>query len=298
MRHKVILEKTSLGIELGSTRIKITLIDESHQLLERGEYEWENRYENGFWTYSLEEVWKGIQSAYKDLSLIFKEKYKSSLTKIEAIGDSGMMYGYIPFNSENNLLVSFRTWRNTLTEKAANILSSLFQFNIPLRWSIAHLYQSILNKEEHVEKISFLTTLSGYVHWMLTGKKVIGVGDASGMFPIDYLTNDYNKKFVKKFNNLVFKENYFINLKEILPKVKLAGESAGYLTNKGAKLLDTTGMLQTGIHFCPPEGDAGTGMIATNTIKANTGNISAGTSVFAMITLKEPLNNYHREVDI
>jgi len=287
-----------LGIELGSTRIKTILVDKNYQTLANGVYEWENKYENGVWTYSLDEVWKGIQSAYKELSLNFKDKYKYPLTKIGAIGVSGMMHGYIPFDSKNNLLVPFRTWRNTMTEKASTILSSTFQSNIPLRWSIAHLYQSLLNEERHVKKVNFLTTLSGYVHWMLTDEKVIGIGDASGMFHINYEANDYDNECLKQFGDLVASKGYSLNLKKILPKIKLAGENAGYLTDKGAKLLDITGTLQSKTPFCPPEGDAGTGMVATNTIKENTGNISAGTSIFAMITLSAPLNNYHKEVDI
>ena len=290
--------KTALGVEFGSTRIKAVLIGEDHAPIASGSHEWENRYENGIWTYSLEDVWKGLQESYRNLSNEVLEKYNTPLQTIGAIGFSGMMHGYLAFDKDGNLLVPFRTWRNTITGQAAEKLTDLFQFNIPQRWSIAHLYQAILNKEPHIKDISHLTTLAGYVHWNLTGQKVLGVGEASGMFPIDSKTNDYDVRMIKLFNEWLEAENIAWKIQDILPQVLVAGEAAGVLTEEGARLLDPTGQLQTGIPLCPPEGDAGTGMVATNSVAERTGNVSAGTSVFAMIVLEKALSKVYPEIDM
>lgn len=290
--------KTALGIELGSTRIKAVLIGEDHAPIASGSHEWENQYEHGIWTYSLEDVWKGLQESYKNLSREVSKKYDVQLKTIGALGFSAMMHGYMAFDKDGRQLVPFRTWRNTITGQASEKLTELFQFNIPQRWSIAHLYQAILNKETHVKDISHLTTLAGYVHWKLTGQKVLGVGEASGMFPIDSKSNDYDQRMVKQFNDLLKAENISWTLQEILPKVLVAGDAAGTLTAEGAALLDPTGQLQAGIPFCPPEGDAGTGMVATNSVASRTGNVSAGTSVFAMIVLEEALSKLYPEIDM
>lgn len=290
--------KAVLGIEFGSTRIKAVLIDESHTPIASGSYQWENRLENGYWTYSLEDVWTGLTSCYKDLAQDVERQYGIVLKKTAAIGISAMMHGYMAFDKEGNLLVPFRTWRNTTTGKAVEKLSSLFQFNIPQRWSIAHLYQAVLNKEEHVSEIDYVTTLAGYIHWKLTGEKVLGVGDASGMFPIDSATGQYHEKMAEQFNRLAASEGCPWKLEEIFPKVLSAGEEAGTLTEEGARLLDPSGQLEAGILFCPPEGDAGTGMAATNSVEARTGNVSAGTSVFAMVVLEKELSKLHREIDM
>ena len=290
--------KTALGIELGSTCIKAVLIGEDHTPLASGSHEWENRHENGVWTYSLEDVWHGLQESFQNLSKDVAEKYDVPLRTIGAIGFSAMMHGYMAFDKDGNLLVPFRTWRNTITGQAAEKLTELFRFNIPQRWSIAHLYQAILNKEAHVGSISHLTTLAGYVHWKLTGQKVLGVGEASGMFPIDSHTNDYDKRMLEQFNGLLKAEDISWTLEDILPKVLVAGDAAGTLTEGGAKLLDPTGQLQAGIPLCPPEGDAGTGMVATNSVAERTGNVSAGTSVFAMIVLEKALSKLYPEIDM
>lgn len=290
--------KCALGIEFGSTRIKAVLIDESHAPVAMGTHDWENRLEKGIWTYSLEDIWTGLQDCYASLTKDVKEKYGIVLTKIDAIGFSGMMHGYMPFDKEGNLLVPFRTWRNTMTEEACKILSPLFAFNVPQRWSIAHLYQAILNKEEHVGSIDFFTTLAGYIHWKLSGEKVLGIGEASGMFPIDSVTFDYDKTMMGKFDELAAKDGFPKKLAEILPKVLLAGEEAGVLTAAGAKLLDPTGTLQPGSKMCPPEGDAGTGMVATNAVAVRTGNVSAGTSIFSMVVLEKALNKAYEEIDM
>jgi sugar (pentulose or hexulose) kinase len=290
--------KTALGIEFGSTRIKAVLIGEDHAPIASGSHEWENRYEHGVWTYSLENVWAGLQDAYRKLSQEVTEKYQTPLKTIGAIGFSAMMHGYLVFDQDGKLLVPFRTWRNTITGQAAEKLTGLFQFNIPQRWSIAHLYQAILNKEAHVKDIHFQTTLEGYVHWKLTGQKVLGVGEASGMFPVDSQTNDYDTRRIEQFNELLKAENIAWKLRDILPKVLVAGEAAGVLTEAGAKLLDPTGGLQAGIPLCPPEGDAGTGMVATNSVAERTGNVSAGTSVFAMIVLEKALSKLYPEIDM
>jgi len=287
-----------LGIEFGSTRIKAVLIGTDHTPLASGSYEWENQYEDDIWTYSLEDVWIGLQVSYQALSNDVLEKFNTPLKSIGAIGFSGMMHGYMAFDKDGKLLAPFRTWRNTITGHAAEALTDLFQFNIPQRWSIAHLYQAILNKETHVKDISFLTTLAGYVHWKLTGQKVMGVGEASGMFPIDSKRNDYDQSRIELFNKQIEAESISWNLQDILPKVLVAGDAAGVLTEAGAKLLDPTGQLQAGIPLCPPEGDAGTGMVATNSIAMRTGNVSAGTSVFAMIVLEKALSKLYPEIDM
>jgi len=290
--------KTALGIEFGSTRIKAVLIGEEHTPIASGSHAWENQYENGIWTYSLEDIWTGLQESYRDLSKEVSEKYNTQLQTIGAIGFSAMMHGYMPFDQDGNLLVPFRTWRNTITGQASEKLTNLFQFNIPQRWSIAHLYQAILNKESHIKNISYLTTLEGYVHWKLTEQKVLGVGEASGMFPIDSQNNNYDEHMLGLFNKLLEAENISWKLQEILPKVLLAGDAAGILTEEGAKLIDPTGQLQAGVPLCPPEGDAETGMVATNSIAERTGNVSAGTSVFAMIVLEKALSKVYPEIDI
>ncbi len=290
--------KTALGIEFGSTRIKAVLIGEDHRPIASGSHEWENRYENGIWTYSLEDVWAGFQESYRKLRDEVAEKYNTPLQTIGAIGFSAMMHGYMAFDQDGNLLVPFRTWRNTITGQASEQLTDLFQFNIPQRWSIAHLYQAILNKESHIKDISHLTTLAGYVHWKLTGQKVLGVGEASGMFPIDSTTNDYDECKIEQFNERLKANSIPWKLQDILPNVLVAGDAAGVLTEEGAKLLDPTGALQAGIPLCPPEGDAGTGMVATNSVAERTGNVSAGTSVFAMIVLEKALSKLYPEIDM
>lgn len=290
--------KTALGIEFGSTRIKAVLIGEDHVPLASGSHEWENQFENGVWTYSLDAIWNGLQDCYRDLAADVKAKYDETITSIGSIGFSAMMHGYMAFDKNDELLVPFRTWRNTITEEAADKLTAELNFNIPQRWSISHLYQAILNKEDHVKDVTFFTTLAGYIHWKLTGEKILGVGDASGMFPIDSTTRDYDVKMLKKFDALVAPYNFSWKLEEILPKVLLAGDNAGTLTEEGAKLLDTTGNLKAGIPVCPPEGDAGTGMVATNSVAVRTGNVSAGTSVFAMIVLENALKKVHQAIDL
>lgn len=285
-----------LGIEFGSTRIKSVLIDDKFTPIASGEYVWENRLENGIWTYSLEDIWTGLQQSYFDLTKNVHLKYDATITNLKSIGFSAMMHGYLAFDANGKLLVPFRTWRNSITGKAADKLTEVFHYNIPQRWSIAHLYQAILNHEEHVGKIDFITTLAGYIHWKLTGKKVLGIGDASGMFPID--NKNYNKKMISKFQNLEEVQAFSWKLEEILPKVLLAGEDAGNLTKEGARLLDITGNLKEGISICPPEGDAGTGMVATNSVAKKTGNVSAGTSIFAMVVLEEQLKKVHKEIDL
>lgn len=290
--------KAVMGLEFGSTRIKAVLIDGDGTPIASGAHDWENRLENGIWTYSLEDIWSGLQDCYQKLAAEVKEQYGITLTRLAAIGFSGMMHGYMAFDEKDELLVPFRTWRNTITGPAAEKLTKEFSFNIPQRWSIAHLYQAILNEEEHVSRIRFFTTLAGYIHWKLTGEKVMGVGEASGMFPIDAKTRNYNQKMIGQFNELIADKNYPWKLEEILPKVLLAGENAGTLTAEGAKLLDVSGNLESGIPLCPPEGDAGTGMAATNSVAVRTGNVSAGTSVFAMVVLEEDLKAVHEELDM
>ncbi len=296
-RHLIECGKTALGIEFGSTRIKAILVDENNRPIASGSHTWENRFEGGLWTYTLEDIWTGVQDCYANMAKDVKEKYGVTLTTIGAIGFSAMMHGYMVFDKDDNLLVPFRTWRNNNAQYAADRLTEIFGYHIPARWSIAHLYQAILNGEDHIGKITFQTTLEGYVHWMLTGKKVIGIGEGSGMFPVDPVTKQYNAKMLTQFNNLVAGKVPF-KVEEILPEILLAGEEAGRLTEKGAKLLDPSGNLKYGIPFCPPEGDAGTGMVATNAIKKRTGNVSAGTSVFAMIVLEKELSKAYPEIDL
>jgi len=290
--------KTVLGVELGSTRIKAVLIGEDHAPIASGSYEWENRYENGVWTYSLEDVWTGLQESYRQLSGEVQAKYGLALKQLGAIGFSAMMHGYLVFDKDGALLAPFRTWRNTITGQAAEKLTELFQFNVPQRWSIAHLYQAILNREAHVRQIHHQTTLAGYVHWKLTGQKLMGVGEASGMFPIDSLTNQFDAGRLAQFNQLLAEEGLPWRLQDILPGVLAAGENAGALSEEGARLLDPSGTLQAGIPLCPPEGDAGTGMVATNSVAVRTGNVSAGTSVFAMIVLEKALSKLYPEIDM
>ena len=297
-KSTVVNGKAVLGIELGSTRIKAVLVNEKNQPIASGSHEWENQLVNNIWTYSEEAIWVGIQDSYQDMVRDVKEKYGVPVKKMAAIGFSAMMHGYMPFNAEGELLVPFRTWRNTMTEKASEELTELFQYHIPQRWSIAHLYQAMLNQEPHVKDITFMTTLEGYVHWKLTGEKVLGVGEGSGMFPIDMEIKGYDKKCLASFDELAAPYGFPWKLEEILPKVLLAGEEAGRLTEEGAKLLDTTGELEAGIPFCPPEGDAGTGMVATNSIAKRTGNVSAGTSVFSMVVLEKPLSKVYPEIDL
>ncbi|NME84270.1 FGGY-family carbohydrate kinase [Clostridium sp. SM-530-WT-3G] len=298
VKKAIVNGKTVLGIEFGSTRIKAVLINENHEPIASGSHEWENRYVDNIWTYTLDDIWSGLQNSYKNMAKDVKEKYGVVIKKIGSIGISAMMHGYMVFNKEGELLVPFRTWRNTITEEASEKLTELFNYHIPQRWSIAHLYQAILNKEEHVPNIDFQTTLEGYIHWKLTGEKVLGIGEASGMFPIDIETKDFNKRMINQFNELISDKNLSWKLEEILPKVLLAGENAGVLSEEGAKLLDVSGELEAGIPLCPPEGDAGTGMTATNSVAKCTGNISAGTSVFAMIVLEKELSKVHKEIDL
>ncbi len=290
--------KAILGIEFGSTRIKAVLIDEENKPIAQGSHTWENQLENGLWTYSIDAIWNGVQDCYADLRANVNKEYGIEIENLAAIGVSAMMHGYMAFNDKEEILVPFRTWRNTNTGKAAAELSELFVYNIPLRWSISHLYQAILNKEEHVKDITFLTTLAGYVHWQITGEKVLGIGDASGMLPINPETKNYSAEMVKKFNNLVAPYGFGWTLEDILPKVLLAGENAGCLTEKGAKLLDVSGHLKAGVPVCPPEGDAGTGMVATNAVKQRTGNVSAGTSSFSMIVLEKDLSKPYEMIDM
>lgn len=290
--------KAVLGIEFGSTRIKAVLIDEENNPIASGNYDWENSFENGIWTYSLDEIKNGLKGAYASLKAAVKNEYGVVLKGFAAIGISGMMHGYMPFNENGNLLVPFRTWRNTITESAADELSNAFNFNIPQRWSIAHFYSALKNGEEHTKDVRFFTTLAGYIHFLLTGEKVLGVGEASGMFPIDEKTHSFDEEKINIFNSLAKNYGFTGNVKDLLPKVLAAGENAGYLTESGALLLDEEGDLLPGIPLCPPEGDAGTGMVATNSVRIRTGNVSAGTSVFLMIVLEKALSKMYREIDI
>jgi len=288
--------KKYLGIELGSTRIKAVLIDENHKPIATGGFTWENQLIDGYWTYSLDAVWNGVQTAYGELAKDYQQNFGDELATLDGIGISAMMHGYLPFDKDGKLLAEFRTWRNTTTGEAAEKLTAEFGFNIPERWSVAHLYQAILNGESHVQNIDFLTTLAGYVHWKLTGEKVLGVGDASGMFPIK--NNGYDTKMLERFNEIAAAGGVLPRLQDILPKILPAGETVGSLTADGAKLLDVSGKLQAGIPFAPPEGDAGTGMVATNAVRPTTGNVSAGTSIFAMVVLENDLANVYPEIDI
>ena len=290
--------KAVLGIEFGSTRIKAVLIDKKNRPIAQGSHEWENQLVDGLWTYSIDAIWSGQQDCYASLRADVKEQYGIEIERLGAIGISAMMHGYMAFDKDENILVPFRTWRNTNTAKAAAELSELFVFNIPLRWSISHLYQAILDGEKHVKDIDYLTTLAGYIHWQLTGERVLGVGDASGMIPVDPETKDYNQTMVEKFDALVEPKGFPWKLRDILPESLPAGADAGCLTPKGAKLLDPSGYLQPGAPLCPPEGDAGTGMVATNAVKEHTGNVSAGTSSFSMIVLEKDLSKPYEMIDI
>lgn len=298
IQNNIASGKTVLGIEFGSTRIKAVLIDADHTLVASGNHAWENRFESGIWTYALDDVWAGLRDSFGQLSRAAKEQHRAPLKRVGALGLSGMMHGYLVFDKDGKLLVPFRTWRNTITGQAAAELTALFGFNIPQRWSIAHLYQAILNHEAHVKDIHHITTLAGYAHWQLTGQKVVGVGEASGMFPIDSKTHDYDKGMLEKFNRVLKAENIAWKLEDILPKVLVAGDGAGVLTEAGARLLDPAGGIEAGIPLCPPEGDAGTGMVATNSVAERTGNVSAGTSVFAMIVLENALSKLYPEIDL
>lgn len=300
MSAKTIIEsgKAILGIEFGSTRIKAVLIDTDNNPIAQGSFEWENQLVDGLWTYSIDTIWKGLQDCYADLRKNVKAEYDCEIKQLAAIGISAMMHGYMAFGKDENILVPFRTWRNTNTAKAAAELSELFHFNIPLRWSISHVYQAILNGEDHINKIDFLTTLAGYIHWQLTGKKVLVVGDASGMLPIDSNTNNYDAEMVAKFDKLIEPKNLGWKILDILPEVLNAGEDAGVLTEEGAKKLDPSGTLQAGTPLCPPEGDAGTGMVATNAVRQRTGNVSAGTSSFSMIVLEKALSQPYEVIDM
>lgn len=298
IKEQIAQGRCCLGIELGSTRIKAVLIGPDHAPVASGDHGWENRLEDGVWTYHMEDVWAGLQDAYAKLRADVKERYGVELTAMAAMGFSAMMHGYVALDREDRLLVPFRTWRNTITGQAAQLLTERFQFNIPQRWSIAHLYQAILNGEDHVKDICYLTTLAGYVHYKLTGRRVMGVGEASGMFPIDSSTGDFHRAMVDSFDALVADKGYPWKLRDILPQVLSAGEEAGALTAEGAKLLDPTGSLTPGIPLAPPEGDAGTGMAATNAVAPRTGNVSAGTSVFAMIVLEKALSKVYPEIDM
>ena len=290
--------KAILGIEFGSTRIKAVLIDADNKPIAQGSHEWENQLVDGLWTYSIADILAGMQDCYADLRKDVKAQYGVELTRLAAIGISAMMHGYMAFDSKGEILVPFRTWRNTNTGEAAAKLSELFVFNIPLRWSISHLYQAILNKEPHVGQIDFLTTLAGYIHWKLTGRRVLGVGDASGMIPVDTNTKTYNARMVELFDALVAIHGFPWQLDDILPQVLVAGEDAGSLTAEGALLLDPSGNLQAGAPLCPPEGDAGTGMVATNAVLQRTGNVSAGTSSFSMIVLEKELSKPYEVIDM
>lgn len=288
--------KTSLGIEFGSTRIKAVLVGEDFAPVASGTYDWENRFENGYWTYSEEDITQGLQGCFKSLSDDVRKRYDVQLETTASIGVSAMMHGYLAFDKNDRLLVPFRTWRNTVTEEASALLTEAFNFNIPQRWSVAHLYQAILNKEPHVSEVRFLTTLAGYVHWRLTGTKALGIGDASGMFPVD--DGSYNEAMVSKLQGLLSENGFGQSLTEILPEIVPVGRSAGRLTDEGAALLDPSGVFKAGVPFCAPEGDAQTGMVATNSIAKKTGNVSAGTSIFAMAVLEKNMNAVHREIDI
>ena len=298
IREMISAGQAILGIELGSTRIKSVLIDVDKSPVASGSYNWENQYVDHIWTYDIGEIWRGVQSSYQDLVKNVREEYGVTVTNLAAAGVSAMMHGYLAFDENDELLVPFRTWRNTITGQASAELSELFAYHIPQRWSIAHLYQAVLNGEEHVGKVRFFTTLAGYIHWKLTGQKVLGSGDAAGMFPINIEEKNYDARMLDQFDDLVAGKGFPWKIRELLPKVLLAGESAGCLTEEGAKLLDPSGNLSAGVPMCPPEGDAGTGMTATNSVAVRTGNVSAGTSVFAMAVLERELTKPYEEIDL
>jgi len=297
-REAITLGRTALGIELGSTRIKAVLNGPDHRPLAIGTHEWENEFVDRIWTYSLGSVWIGLQQCYATLAADVRQRYGVDLTTPGALGVSAMMHGYLAFDASGDLLTPFRTWRNTNTAAAAAQLTDLFRHNIPHRWSVAHLYQAILDGEQHVPRIAHMTTLAGYVHWQLTGRQVIGIGDASGMFPIDWSTRGYDSTMLATLDQLAADAGIELTLATLLPTPLLAGEPAGELTEAGARLLDPSGRLSAGVPLCPPEGDAGTGMVATNSVSPRTGNVSAGTSIFAMVVLEHPLSGVHREVDL
>ena len=296
IREKITQGKTFLGIELGSTRIKASLIDETFAPVADGSHAWENRLENGYWTYSLDDIHNGLQACYADLKRDVRERYGVTPESFGAVGISAMMHGYMPFDGNGELLVPFRTWRNTTTEKAAAELTELFGVNIPQRWSVAHLYQAILDNEPHIGRIAHITTLAGYIHCLLTGERAVGIGEASGMFPIS--GGGYDREMLGKLDSVLADKNIAFKTEDVLPRVMTAGEHCGTLTEKGAAFLDPDGDLKPGVTFCPPEGDAGTGMAATNAVSPKTGNISAGTSVFSMLVLDKPLSRVYPEIDI
>lgn len=298
IQNAIAAGKTALGIELGSTRIKAVLIGQDHTVLANGSFSWENRLENNLWTYHLDDAVRGLQESFADLAADVRGKYGVELTTIGAIGISGMMHGYLALYREDRQLAPFLTWRNTNTTAAANELTELFQFNVPLRWSISQLYQAILNEESHVPQVDYISTLAGYIHYLLTGRRVMGVGEASGMFPIDSTIMDYDQKMLDQFDTLIENRGFTWKIRDILPKVLVAGQDAGCLTADGAKLLDPTGKLRSGIPMAPPEGDAGTGMVATNSVDACTGNVSAGTSIFSMVVLEKSLSKRYKDIDM
>lgn len=298
VKNIILNAETALGIEFGSTRIKSVLVDLNGSPLASGSFDWENSYKNGVWTYSLDEVFEGLRASFAALKKSVYDKYGVKLETVGSMGISGMMHGYLAFDKDGAQLAEFRTWRNTITAEAAEKLSALFDFNIPQRWSIAHLYQAILNGEEHVGRVDFIATLAAYVHYRLTGERVIGVGEASGMFPIDSSINDYDVAMLDKFDGCVADKGFPWRLRDILPRVLVAGERAGTLTAEGAALLDPTGEFRPGVPMCPPEGDAGTGMVATNSVAVRTGNVSAGTSIFLMVVLEKALSKLYPEIDM
>lgn len=296
VKDKIIQGQTSLGIELGSTRIKAVLIDDSFAPIASGSHTWENKFENGYWTYSLEDIHNGIRSCYADLAKNVAEQYGVTLETVGSMGVSAMMHGYMAFDKEDNLLAPFRTWRNTTTEQAANELTELFKFNVPQRWSVSHLYQAVLNKEEHLSRLAYINTLAGYIHFRLTGRYEVGIGEASGIFPVE--NKDYNSGYMKLLNEKLAEKGFDVPAQDLFPAVRLAGDKGAFLTEEGARFLDPSGNLRSGIPVCPPEGDAGTGMTATNSVLPGTGNVSAGTSIFAMLVLDKPLEGYYPEIDI
>lgn len=298
VKNIILNAETALGIEFGSTRIKSVLVDLNGSPLASGSFDWENSYKNGVWTYSLDEVFEGLRASFAALKKSVYDKFGVKLETVGSMGISGMMHGYLAFDKDGAQLAEFRTWRNTITAEAAEKLSALFDFNIPQRWSIAHLYQAILNGEEHVGRVDFIATLAAYVHYRLTGERVIGVGEASGMFPIDSSINDYDAAMLDKFDDCVADKGFPWRLRDILPRVLVAGERAGTLTAEGAALLDPTGEFRPGVPMCPPEGDAGTGMVATNSVAVRTGNVSAGTSIFLMVVLEKALSKLYPEIDM
>lgn len=298
VKNIILNAETALGIEFGSTRIKSVLVDLNGSPLASGSFDWENSYKNGVWTYSLDEVFEGLRASFAALKKSVYDKYGVKLETVGSMGISGMMHGYLAFDKDGAQLAEFRTWRNTITAEAAEKLSALFDFNIPQRWSIAHLYQAILNGEEHVGRVDFIATLAAYVHYRLTGERVIGVGEASGMFPIDSRINDYDAAMLDKFDGCVADKGFPWKIRDILPRVLVAGERAGTLTAEGAAMLDPTGEFRPGVPMCPPEGDAGTGMVATNSVAVRTGNVSAGTSIFLMVVLEKALSKLYPEIDM